>query len=102
MAAIGPATTLSPLICALDFSDGEPLAQPLCVLNREAYVNCSDKQAFPPDTVKVLGEVKVGQDDVLWLSSQAKRRIRSWHAQFTANPGFPPDCLLESVVVDSL
>ncbi len=36
MAAIGPATSLSPLISALDFSVGEDVAQPLCVLNREA------------------------------------------------------------------
>ncbi len=46
---------------------GKVVAQPLCICNREAYVDCSDKQVFPP--VKCLTVVKDGQDGLLWLGS---------------------------------
>ncbi len=51
------------------FSVGEKVAEPLRICNREAFVNCSDKQVFPPDAVKCLGLVKEGQDGPLWLGS---------------------------------
>ncbi len=37
------------------------------ICNREAYVNCSDNQVFPPGTVKFRGVVKKGQDGLLRL-----------------------------------
>ncbi len=42
------------------FSVGEKVTEPLRKCNREALVNCSEKQVFPPDTVKFLGVVKEG------------------------------------------
>ncbi len=36
-------------------------------MQSEAFVDCSDKQVFPPDTVKCLGVVKQLQDGLLRL-----------------------------------
>ncbi len=55
--------------------------QPLCILNLEAFVNCSDKQAFHPDTVKCLGVVKEDQDGLLWLGSLVSVTDRLREAQ---------------------
>ncbi len=63
------------------FSVGEEVAQPLCVCNREAFVNCSDKKVFPPDTVECLGVVKEGQDGLLWLGSLVSVTDRLREAQ---------------------
>ncbi len=49
------------------FPFGKEVAQPLCICNREAYVDCFDKQVFPP--VKCLTVVKDGQYGLLWLRS---------------------------------
>ncbi len=37
------------------------------ICNREASVNCSDNQVFPPCAVKFRGVVKKGQDGLLRL-----------------------------------
>ncbi len=47
------------------FSVREEGAEPLHMFSREAFVNCSDTQAFPPDATKCLGVVKNGQDGLL-------------------------------------
>ncbi len=49
-------------------SVGEEVAEQLRICNREAFVDYSDKQAFPPDTVKCLGVVKKGQEGFLRLA----------------------------------
>ncbi len=48
-------------------SVGEEVTELLFICNQEAFVNCSDKQAFSPDTVKCLGAVKKGQGGLVRL-----------------------------------
>ncbi len=43
--------------------------EPLHICNREAFINSSDKEIFPPAAAKCLGVVKKGQDGLLWLGS---------------------------------
>ncbi len=62
-------------------SVGEEVAQPLCLCNREAFVNCSDKQVFPQDTKERLGVVKGGQDGLLCLCNLVSVTDRLREAQ---------------------
>ncbi len=47
------------------FSVGEKTAEPLCICNQEAFVNCSDQQVLSLDANKCLGVDKVGQNGLL-------------------------------------
>ncbi len=85
MVAVGPCLSIylsAPVVYLhISFSVGEKLAQPLCACKREASVDYSDKQVFPPDTVKCLGVVKEGQDGLLWLGSLVSVTDRLREAQ---------------------
>ncbi len=50
-------------------------------MQSEAFVNCSDKQVFPPDTVDCLGVVKEGHDGLLRLGSLVSVTDRLREAQ---------------------
>ncbi len=51
---------LYPIDLNFEFPVREKVAKPLRISNREAFVNCFDKQVIPPDTVECLRVVKEG------------------------------------------
>ncbi len=70
-----------------DFSVRGEVAEPLHIFSREAFVNCSDKQVFPPDTAKCLRVVKKGQDGLLWFDGlKIVAGSDPLHDRFLRNP----------------
>ncbi len=58
---------LSPLICTLAFLLDRKSRSHCAYTIAKPFVDCSDMQVFPPDTVNCLGIVKTGQGGLLQL-----------------------------------